>query len=562
MQSIAQKLAELKASLARLESEQEEIDAKKCVYTLDIETDPFLFGRFPTPFVCGIYDGKRFVSFWGADCIDRAFQHLVKLPPGIIYAHNGGRFDILYFLRWILGQRTRIINRRIISVEMPCLDGMHEFRDSLAIFPFALKQYQKDEIDYAKMEADQREQNKAEILSYLRSDCVYLHELCTAFHKRFGPRLTIGSTSMKEIQSMHEFQCLSETEDYEIRGGKGKDGSYKPGFYYGGRVQCFKKGVMRGTFNIYDVNSMYPYVMRDFKHPLGMPGWESKTVSIHTCFVIAEGENYGAFPVRDRNGIRFDISAGVFHVSVHEWKTALEYGLFKPKRIIRCINFGERGSFRQFVDTFYNARKQAKKDGDKIHELMYKFVLNSGYGKFAQNPLHYKEYTITDSTGDLRSEGWSCGEIDEGQFGGNGDGYIIWEKPTKDHVRYNVATAASITGAARSVLLSAIAQSVDPVYCDTDSIICQSLSGVKFSASELGSWKHEGVGTSAAIAGKKLYAIFDGKECIKFASKGVNVTPEEIREVAQGKEVMSKRDAPTMRLDGTFNFITRKVRMT
>lgn len=542
--------------------EPEEREIKKPIYTLDTETDPFKYGRFPRPFVAAVYDGQRYTSFWGDDCIERCHEFLQTLPPGIVYSHNGGKFDFLYFLKYLKNQECLIINRRIVKINLPCRDGKHELRDSLAIFPFALKGYQKDEIDYALMEQGKREKHRSEILEYLRGDCVYLYELCEAFHKRFGPRLTIGGTAMAEIRARHDFQTLSAEDDFAIRGGKDSEGILRQGFYYGGRVQCFKKGTIKGKWKVYDVNSMYPFVMRNYLHPLCAPSWESRKPSKHTCFIVAEGKNYGAFPQRTKAGLTFEVEEGTFHVSIHEWKVALEHGLFEPTRIVKCINFGERGNFRQFVDDFYEGKKAAKLAGDKIHELMYKYVLNSGYGKFAQNPDHYKNYLITDQSEEtvinMIEGGWQGGEILEGE----NDGYFVWERNADDHNRYNVATAASITGAARSVLLDAIARANDPIYCDTDSIICCSLDGVNFSDSELGAWKLEAEADTACIGGKKLYALFSKRECVKQANKGARITAAEIRKVCDGATVEYKRDAPSIGLDGSYRFLTRKVRMT
>jgi hypothetical protein len=47
-----------------------------------------------------------------------------------------------------------------------------------------------------------------------------------------------------------------------------------------------------------------------------------------------------------------------------------------------------------------------------------------------------------------------------------------------------------------------------PIYCDTDSIICEAFGG-NLHDTELGGWKIEAEGDYAAIAGKKLYAVFD-----------------------------------------------------
>src|SRR5258708_23149753 len=76
-------------------------------------------------------------------------------------------------------------------------------------------------------------------------------------------------------------------------------------------------------------------------------------------------------------------------------------------------------------------------------------------------------------------------------------------------------------------------------------------------------WKAEGSGTVAAIAGKKMYAVFDASgKCIKHACKGVDLTPEQIRGVARGDEIITWKEAPTFKLDGSATFLHRTSRLT
>jgi len=538
------------------------VSSQKPIYTMDIETDPFKYGRVPKPFVIGCYDGHTFHNEWGENCIEKMYEYVRRLTPGIIYMHNGGRFDFFYLIDWMVpfddnfvdAANMLIINSRIVKAEVRCIAGKHELRDSFAIMPFALAKYKKDEIDYTKMEAENREQNRIEILEYLKGDCRYLWELCTSFVEMFGKKLTIGSTAMKELQKLHEFSLLDEMQDAEVRSN----------FYVGGRVECFKKGIIHGDYRVYDVNSMYPYVMRNYKHPIGTPVLSSNKVTSKTMFITVEGKNYGAFARREKNGsIKFDYETGIFHTTIHEWESALSHGLFDPTKIIACVDFDAQDSFAEFVDKFYNARIKAKDCCDVTHSLFYKYVLNSAYGKFAQNPENYFEYQITTSDKFMRE--WEPAYFPN-------EKYIIWKRPSNDYKRFNVATGASITGAARAVLLDAIANADEPLYCDTDSIICKSIKGIQENDTSLGAWKVEAKLDKACIAGKKLYALFDNGVCVKQANKGVKLTADEIERLCTGEIIENRRDAPSFRIGQTMlerlqpgvvqhSFITRNVRM-
>lgn len=544
------------------------------IWTMDIETDPFERDRVPVPFAVGLYDGIKFRKFWSdrnGSCLNKAKQFLEDIPArdrGIVYMHNGGRFDFFFLLDWFEG-RSMIINSRIVRTFMPIGNPSEsavknrgrkhyrfEFRDSFAIMPFPLAAYRKDEIEIWKLERDYRYKYRDEINSYLQTDCVALWELCMAFQREFGDYLTIASAAFNQLSSIHKFETLSPRQDEEIR----------KHFYFGGRVECFEKGIVEQPCKMYDVNSMYPAVMQNYLHPTSWPilidrkiRWENSFRGnvLRTFFLTVEGRNYGAFPSRLKDGsVDFTRESGVFHVSIHEWNKALEYDLFKPTRIVATYNYSESSTFHQFVDTFFKKRDAAKKAGDKMHTLFYKFVLNSAYGKFALNPDNYNDWMITRAP-DPPNETWTLDSMVQGR-------YWVWKRGSEHGFRNlkNIATAASVTGAARSILLGAIAKSKGVIYCDTDSIICSQFGGGELHDNKLGAWKLEGVGDRAAIAGKKLYAIFAGKECIKQANKGVNLTPAQIEQICRGENVMSFFDAPTFQRDGSAKFISRTARMT
>jgi hypothetical protein len=541
------------------------------IYTLDIETDPFVYGRLPKAFQIGFYDGEEFTEFWGDDCIEKMFHYLQNVPPGIIYAHNGGRFDVLgYLMDWILGHPMRVINNRVAKCSMKCGHRhFHEIRDSYCLYPFKLEEYkgrtQKKKIEINKLENNEcweietekrstsREIYREEITEYLKYDCMSLHELVVYFRENIGHELTVGAAAIKALKSFHEFKNLDTYDDLEIR----RD------YFYGGRVDCLQSGVLEGRFKLYDVNSMYPYVMAFFEHPIGDTIREELEIMDDTFFVSATGWNKRAFPVRGNDGgLDYTVEYGTFHVSIHEWEMAEKLGLFKCEKILKTLNCEESGNFHEFVLEYHNNRKRAQNKGNEIEATCLKYLLNSSYGKFAQNPEHYKDYEIT-RVGENPStfgeweveEAWNMDGEEKHKFN-------IWTKPSVYKTRFNVATGASITGAARSVLMEAIHKAKNPVYCDTDSLLCEDLPLEK-DATRLGAWKLEAEVDTAAIAGKKLYAFYEKGLVVKKAHKGFRITGEQIMRVAKGElGIVSENPAPTFKLSGEHTFVKRRVRRT
>jgi hypothetical protein len=132
---------------------------------------------------------------------------------------------------------------------------------------------------------------------------------------------------------------------------------------------------------------------------------------------------------------------------------------------------------------------------------------------------------------------------------------------------YNVATAASVTGATRAHLWRAICASDGVLYCDTDSIAAAD--PVVELGSDLGQWEVEGAFSEGAIAGKKLYGFkyagktgptdANGKRVrYKLASKGARLTYAEVRKIAKGETVRYIPEVPTYRISGFINRDTGK----
>lgn len=529
------------------------------VAVLDFETDPFKYGRIPEPFCVEFYTPDNVAVFWGDDCVEQLIEFLSEQEEQyLIYAHNGGKFDF-HFLHKNIDNPALIIKNRIVEAKL--LD--HKIRDSFAILPFPLRDYDKLEFDYDKMERHCRERYKDEILEYLHYDCLKLYELVDAFVTRFGPMLTIGATAMKEIQKIHPFQKM----------GSKHDAAFRP-FFYGGRVQCFKGGILPGPWKVYDVNSMYPSVMRNYQHPVNGSFDICQSIPDNfdkPFFAKVIGTNRNAMPSRNDNGtLIFNKKHGEFNICSHELKVALEYGLFDIHEVITCYAAQETINFKEWVDEFYNLKENCKRAGDKIGETQNKYVLNSGYGRFAINPENFEDWIIHRDFGneeELEDEGYRQ-QVDYPDI-------ELWSKKAdiSESQYCDVAIAASITSAARSVLLEGLQKSINPIYCDTDCIICDDFNG-DIDPYRLGAWDFEKDAANIVIAGKKLYCLYNdehiaingpnpGKDPhFKLSSKGGTLTLNELRRIAAGETVNYENDAPTFSLKNPPTFISRNFRNT
>lgn len=534
--------------------------------TADCETDPFQHGREVRPFVWGYYDPELgYHHFWhDEDCTVQFVTFLGTIDtPTTIYFHNGGRFDFLFLLRH-LAQEVVIINGRIVE----CRIGRHVLRDSWAILPVrqaGFSQTSKTNIDYMKMRRAVRHLHRTEILSYLSDDVTELFKAVDAFWQRFGIRLTMAGAAVAELRGALERAHNVDSEELLQRLRLGDDADLRR-WYFGGRVECFEDGIVHGDLKVYDVNSMYPSVMASMQHPVSASFVPQNSIDDRTDFVMIDADSDGALPWRDAKGsLRFPHGRGEYRTTGHELREAMDLGLVRVHRLTACWRATKRMSFAEFIHPIYDARMRAKAEGDETAVLHLKLVMNSCYGRFALNPEKLRTWCVLPAVisarmfNDVRSLGY------EPQY--LGPEVCFWSRPVdeedKQRAIMNVATGASITGAARAVLLREIAQADRPIYCDTDSLICEGLrAGADIDDTRLGAWGCEKTGTRIAIGGRKMYALFDGDDVVKIASKGVKLKADEIVRVASGDTVTYRSEAPTMSLTGAQSYLSREVRMT
>jgi hypothetical protein len=552
---------------------------KRPVATIDAETDPFSKHRsrnnlLPMPFVWGFYDNgfmdesKPFYYFEDTD----EFVDFIRTKEYLIYAHNGGKFDYHYLKNYMEEyDEIMVISGRIAKFKI----GIAEFRDSWNILPVPLAMYEKQIQDFSIHEPSERRkpENWARILNYLESDCRNLFEIVTAYRERFGSNLTLAGGSMRELDRKNDVPM--PTTRYR----KFYD-DYHP-FYFGGRVECFKTGIIERPFKVVDINSAYPFAMlRDHPYSYDVDVVEGDARDnmtrgqIETSFFTIRCQSAGALPWKDPDG-KVEDGALIFpndeiereyNVSGWELLAGLETDAIKNLVFIRSHIFDQTTNFSEFILTLYEERKRAKAAGDKAGDLLAKLAMNASYGRFAIAPFRFKDYQLfpADKVGWLHPDNekeWL--DVDDRQwlFAGHFGKFILGQSPIpeKRWRFYNVATAASITGFVRAYLWRALCTASDLLYCDTDSIAAGETT-VEL-GSELGQWEIEGEFTKAAIGGKKLYSFkytdetrpkdrHGNLKAYKVASKGVKLTAMEIESIARGDTVTYVPEVPTYKVGG------------
>jgi hypothetical protein len=192
--------------------------------------------------------------------------------------------------------------------------------------------------------------------------------------------------------AMHYFQRHFLKGKYWID--REKDSHFRDA-YYGGRVEVYRMSQIPLINFTYDINSLYPYVMRDgtFPNPNTMrhiekPDLECFLSILETCEGMAkltvrtEHTEIGYLPIK-RPDKKVIFPEGLFTGSwcFPEIRYALATGKVEIEEI-HYVTYGERmdSPFKDFVDFCY----PRKSNGKGFVRELYKLIMNSLYGKFCE----------------------------------------------------------------------------------------------------------------------------------------------------------------------------------
>lgn len=537
----------------------------KQVLTCDCETDPFQHERVPKPFLWGLYDGKVFAHFDNtSDFVNAVFNRRI-----ILYAHNGGKFDFMYLLKFVTETKAQIINGRIVSMML----GACELRDSFAAVPVGMGEIQKEAIEMWKLEENVRHLHKEEILFRNRTDCIYLYDLMKQYRQNAGTRTTIASNALSFSKKIGiDMGRTTGHFDEEFRQ-----------YYFGGRTQVFQPGT-HTDLSVIDIRSSYPFAMLH-DHWTGSERHATTSLDrlspeqIQRSMITIRCTSHGAFPIKTlgaNGGLNFPHKFDEFKITGWEYIVAKEFNLIEDERIMSVTYAEKTINFSDYVKYWFDYKQSHPKKIDIINYTIGKIMMNSLYGKASQNPAKYHDYMIVPGGTDLdRENGWTLyTEYDEHEIHRR---EALWKyKDMEDregiewksrNLFFNVATAASITGFARAHLLRAIHTIgiENVIYSDTDSIVCKSsvdLTKLDMT-SAIGAWEleteHAPIGH---FAGKKLYGIRTLDGSTKIASKGSKLNFDQIARIVNGETITWENPAPSFKIDGSAKFVKRQIRST
>ncbi len=340
-----------------------------------------------------------------------------------------------------------------------------------------------------------------------------------------SPKITVASTSISLFRNKYLKQNFYNHDEETLKE------LFKA--YYGGRTETFIKGKIK-DYNYYDVNSLYPTMMRK---PLPDPNTIRKN-SINNINYIMKYEGiahvrihcpyniqYPLLPVRHNKKLIFPTGVFSGYYSNVELRRAIAEG-YTILYIYRNIYFKKTVSpLKDFSNDLYNQRLKYKKEKNPL-ELLVKLLLNSCYGKFSQ------QFTNRDNiingcmlTNKIINNATSLDKI------GNTDFFRIVQD-SKPPVFCFPEWSLYITAYARLHLYDLIKES-KPAYVDTDSIVCKR---EMKTGDQLGELKLEMTIKEGFIVRPKFYIFKDHKNNEYCKLKGVG-TKVHYNEVLRGLKI-------------------------
>lgn len=334
-----------------------------------------------------------------------------------------------------------------------------------------------------KMEVDYETVSVDEAVPYCRNDVLILKVAMMEFMK-FIQEEDLGNFMMTIAgQSFTAFRHRFMKHDIYIH--KSPDClKLEREAYAGGRNECWRIGNVDEKVFYLDVNSMYPYVMKNFKYPTKLVTCR-KYGELKDIVNFIDRGYYIIAKVKLRTDKRIYFKkAGKLIFPVGEFITTLStpelIRAIKDDHIIEVIEFNVYENdylFVEYVDYFYGKRLDAKRLKDEVRVLLYKLFLNSLYGKFGQKNNNYEKVAVADPEIVEVERIYDVDNKKEYQvktFGGT-----VFKKETlpdgyNDAFDAFPAVAAHVTSYARMLLYSyiEIAGYENIFYMDTDSIFC------------------------------------------------------------------------------------------
>ncbi len=424
----------------------------------DFETNPN--GQHKA-YLCRTYDGKYSREFVGDDC---GLQMLFSLKSNTrLIAHNA-TYDFRFLIQYLRGVSELARGNKLISAKGRFNDHLIEIKDSyhlitmpLRNFPkvFAIENTVKEVMPYTLYNEDNikkryvkikealnilAEDEKEQFLNnierwnlqiddtydiikyssmYCEIDCKILYQGYNTFRKWIKETFKLDIDFILTGASLAHQYFINEDCYKGVNELGGVPQLFIQGCVVGGRVMCAenKKIMLDDVVNDFDAVSLYPSAMFRMDGFLkGVPkvidaehndfNWIKMQDGYFIDIVIKSVGIKRKFPLMsyiNHNGVRTftnDMVGRTIRVDKYTLEDIIKFQQITFD-VVRGYYFNEgyNTKVRDVITTIFNKRLDAKKAKNPI-EMVYKLIMNSGYGKSIMKPVETESKFFDTYNGD------------------------------------------------------------------------------------------------------------------------------------------------------------------
>lgn len=230
-----------------------------------------------------------------------------------VYFHNFARFDGIIILRYYADRgnpyRIKTLMRNHKLYELKVYIGgklLLRFRDSCTLLPSSLEALgktlcpelgSKGSIPHSELEVSNLLGHSEDLINYLRQDILLLGGVMLKaqeinwdkYHIDIEDVMTLSSLSLKIFR-----QNYFDDEAFHIHLPTRNQDTFIRRGYYGGHADVYKP--YGENLYYYDVNSLYPYIMKEYPMPCGIPVWKNNLESVELDSLFGFIEAYVVCP--------------------------------------------------------------------------------------------------------------------------------------------------------------------------------------------------------------------------------------------------------------------------
>lgn len=440
-------------------------------YAVDTEDD-----TKGTTSIIDFFDGEFHFTFTGEQCRYKAWGFLHQISPAVVWACNA-EYDLLniFGADW-LGKLCTLQYVKAGFMRGCFRECKVTFFDTYRHWPVSVKRM-GELLGFPKLDMPHNMETMGctcnDCVTYCQRDAEITYKFTAAMLEQYYNlglykiKATLPGMAIQFFKQEFYFKEFPRINSYCKR-------LFRRG-YYGGRVEVYQTGLIEGDIQHYDVNSLFPSVMKKFSYP-ELSSLEVKTdpdlerEGMFEGYLNVPYSKYPCLPIRDEE-ILFPVGPVFGCWPYPEIRQLLKDG-GSIVNVRECVEFEEtENPFDRYVDFCY---QQRLKSANPIEKEFWKLMLNSLYGKFGS---HGEIETIYDD--------------EVVKVGGE--------------AKYsNVVWSAYVTSYARLHLLKFLRSTTECYYTDTDSLFTPDLLPT---STVLGELKREGEYSQAWFKGNKLYTL-------------------------------------------------------